>query len=175
MAKKITDMSKRSQIQMAESIAVIIIVIFLLVIGIVFWNSIRQDDIKTSSLEREDLSVIALAKVAAELPELRCYSSSTVSKVNCFDYHKILALNASMHSSDPVLRSQTFDYYNYYFRNSRITIQQVYPTEDSIVLYDNNISRQTSLQISIPIIIEKNYGKKSTRGFGLLIVEGYYR
>ncbi len=165
--------SRRSQIQMAESIAVVIIIIFLLVIGIVFWSSIRKEDFKTTKLEYEDLSVIELAKVAAELPELRCYSSNIVTKVNCFDWYKILALNKTMH--DPSMKQETFDYYNYYFKNSRITIRQVYPNETSIVLYDNNISKTSALQISIPIIIEKNYGREGKKGFGLLIVEGYYR
>lgn len=166
-------LSRKSQIQMAESVAVVIIIIFLLVIGIVFWSGIRRDDIKTTQIEYQDLSVIELAKIAAELPELRCYSSNVVTKVNCFDWYKILALNKTMH--DPVLKKDVFEYYNYYFKNSRITIKQIYPNETSIVLYDNNISKTTSLQISIPIIIEKNYGREGRKGFGLLIVEGYYR
>lgn len=164
---------KKSQIQMAESIAVVVIIIFLLVIGIVFWAGIRKDDIKTTNLEYQDLSVIELAKVAAELPELRCYNTNIVTKVNCFDWYKILAMNKTM--NDPALKAQVFDYYNYYFKNSRITIQEVYPNETSVVIYNNNISKTTTLQISIPIIIEKNYGRVGRKSFGLLIVEGYYR
>lgn len=171
-------MQKKSQIQMAESIAVIVIVIFLLVIGIVFWNSIRRDDIQTTVLEYNDLSVIEIAKIAAELPELRCYNSNVITKVNCFDWYKILALNKSMNNlsqENSEIRAQTFEYYNYYFKNSRITIEQIYPDETSVIIYDNNISKTTSLQISIPIIIEKNYGRGGKKGFGLIIVEGYYR
>jgi len=167
--------SKKSQIQMAESIAVVIIIIFLLVIGIVFWSGINRDDIKTSQLEYQDLSVIELAKIAAELPELRCYNTNVVTKVNCFDWYKILAMNYSMNSPSSTNKAQVFDYYNYYFKNSRITIQQIYPNDTSVVIYNNNISKQTTLQISIPIIIEKNYGREGRKGFGLLIVEGYYR
>lgn len=166
---------KKSQIQMAESIAVVIIVIFLLIIGVVFWNSIRRDDIKSASAEYQDLSVIELAKIASELPELRCYSSNVVTKVNCFDWYKIMALNSSMNNQDPSVREKTFNYYNYYFKNSKITIKEVYPNETSIVIYDNNISQSKSLQISIPIIIEKNYGREGKKGFGLIIVEGYFR
>jgi type II secretory pathway pseudopilin PulG len=158
---------------MAESIAVVIIIIFLLVIGIVFWSGVRKDDVKNTQLEYQDLSVIELAKIAAELPELRCYNTNVVTKVNCFDWYKILAMNKSM--NDPVIKNEIFDYYNYYFKNSKITIQQIYPNETTVVIYDNNISKKTTLQISIPIIIEKNYGREGRKGFGLLIVEGYYR
>ncbi|GIU69231.1 MAG: hypothetical protein KatS3mg002_0467 [Candidatus Woesearchaeota archaeon] len=165
--------SKKSQIQMAESIAVVIIVIFLLVIGIVFWSNIRKSDVDVKKIEYQDLSVIEIAKIASELPELRCYNNNVITKVNCFDWYKVLALNKTIR--DPAYKDALFSYYNYYFKNSRVSIKEVYPNETSIVIYDNNISKTTTLQITIPIIIEKNYGTVSKKSFGLLIVEGYYR
>lgn len=165
--------NKKSQIQLAESIAVIIIVIFLLVIGVVFWNGIQKEDYLSSAEEYQDLSVIALAKTVSELPELRCYNDQDTPEVNCFDWFKILALNKSMH--DPATKQATFDFYNNYFKNSRITIKQVYPEEINVTIYDNNISSKRSLQISIPIVIEKNYGRLGKKGFGLIVVEGYFR
>lgn len=166
-------MYKKSQIQMAESIAVVVIIIFLLIIGIVFWMSIRKEDIKTSATEYQDLSVIELAKIASELPEFKCYNYNSVSKVNCFDWYKLLAINETL--KDPAKRQEFFNYYNYYFKNSRISVQEIYPNETKIILYDNNISKTISLQITIPIVIEKNLGINSKYSFGLLIVEGYFR
>lgn len=166
-------MNKKSQIQMAESIAVVIIIIFLLVIGVVFWSNIKKSDIDVKKTEYQDLSVIEIAKIASELPELRCYNANIVTKVNCFDWYKILALNKTI--KNPSLGKEIFSYYNYYFKNSRVTIREIYPNETSVIIYDNNISKTTTLQITIPIIIERNYGSSSKKSFGMLIVEGYYR
>ena len=165
--------SKRSQVQMLESIAIVVIVIIMIVIGIVFWNKVKRDDIQDTSLEYQDISVIELAKIASELPELKCYNANIATEVNCFDWYKILALNKTLH--DPASRDAAFAYYNNYFHNSRITFQQVYPSEINMTIYDNNITSSRALQISIPIIIERNYGREGIKGFGWIIVEGYYR
>ena len=164
--------SKKSQIQLLESVAVVIVVIFLLIIGIVFWKNSQKQDITQMVSDSEDLDIITLAKVASELPELKCYSTETVTKINCFDYYKILALNKTM--GDPATRDAAFQFYNNYFHRSRITFQQLYPTEENITIYDNNVSATRSIKIRIPIVLEKNLGREGIKTFGMIIVEGYY-
>ena len=51
----------------------------------------------------------------------------------------------------------------------------IYPDGYEITIYDNNISATRTLQISIPIIIEKNTGINAKRNFGMIVVEGYLR
>ena len=164
--------SKKSQIQLLESVAVVIVVIFLLIIGIVFWKNSQKQDITQIVSDSEDLDIITLSKVASELPELKCYSPETVTKINCFDYYKILALNKTM--GDPATRDAAFQFYNNYFHRSRITFQQLYPTEENITIYDNNVSATRSIKIRIPIVLEKNLGREGIKTFGMIIVEGYY-
>lgn len=160
--------NKKSQVQMGESIAIIIIIVILLVIGITFWRNVTAGDIQQLDSEQADRSVIELAKVAAELPELKCYTSDVNAKVNCFDFYKLLAMkNMSKNST-------VFNYYFNIFGKSRITIQEVYPEEINITVYDYNVSANRALTISIPIIIEKNIGREGKKGFGRMIVEGYY-
>jgi hypothetical protein len=166
-------MNRKSQIQMGETIAIIVIVMFILIIGLGFWKSTQTKDIEIKARDSEDLSIIVLSKTVPELPEFKCYSTESVSKVNCIDYYKIMAFNLSMNT--PLSRQKTFDYYRNYFHRSKITFAQLYPSEFNITVYDNNITSTKSLKISIPIVIEKSLGRKGVKGFGLLIVEGYFK
>ena len=170
-------MRKKGQAQLGETVAVIVIVIILLVVGIVFWNSLKRSDVQTVARQSEDLSIVELAKVVAELPELKCYNTNTITKVNCFDWYKILAFNRTLNSpsTPPTTRKQAFDMYSNYFQRSKITFQQAYPVEINVTVYDNNISANRALQIMIPVLLEKNLGQTSTKTFGWIIVEGYYR
>ena len=168
-------LSKRSQIQMGESIAVVIIVIILLVIGIALWRNSQASDIRSSQIESQDSALIDMAKTASELPELRCYSTEDVKQVNCYDWYKLLALNESMHNS--TTRPETFRFYNNYFGKSRITFQKVYPEpEENLTIYDNNISANKALRISIPIVLSYGISRSDSdiKAFGMIIVEGYY-
>ncbi|MGV8172154.1 MAG: hypothetical protein ACP5OA_05690 [Candidatus Woesearchaeota archaeon] len=162
---------KGGQIQMGETVAVTIIVIILLVLGIVFWNKISNSNVEEVVIQSQELSVIEIANVVSDLPELQC-SESGVNKAKCLDMYKIRAMNISM--DIPEVRK----YYNEYFKNSRITIMKVYPEPDpayeNITIYDaqlNNTAR--TLQISLPINIYDSVQDSTI--YGLIIVEGYYR
>ena len=169
---------RKGQIQMGESIAVVIIVIILLVMGIVFWAQVNKEDVKTSQQEFDDASVVELAKTASELPELRCYKTETVVEVNCFDWYKILALNYTLNNHEVTpeaieLRKNAKDLYRAYFGASRITFSQVYPSEINITVYDYNTSSLRTPRIYIPIIFEKDLGVTTEKTMGWIIVEGY--
>jgi hypothetical protein len=168
-------MNNRSQVQMGETVAIVVIVIVLLMVGIVFWSNIRKLDVQKIDRTTEELSVIELSKIVSELPELRCYNANIVTKINCFDYYKLLAFNRTINNEADPLYLQTQRMYSGYFRNSRITFRQVYPEDMSITIYDENISAQRSLQIMIPIVIEHRLDRTGTNAFGMIIVEGYYR
>jgi hypothetical protein len=164
----------KGQIQLGESIAVIVIIVILLVFGIAFWGSVNKDDAKASIQESEDLSFVELAKTAAELPELRCYSLEKVVKVNCFDWYKILALNNTMHAK--LTKNETFNFYKYYFKTSKITFQQVYPREINVTVYDYNMSmesRSRTMPIYVPVVFERNLGRSGIKTLGWIIIEGY--
>jgi hypothetical protein len=144
-------------------------VVVLLIMGIAFYSKVQGRNADKLAQKAQDLAVIELAKTASELPEFKCFTQD-VAKVNCFDYYKILAFNATIR--EPGMS----DYYYNYFKSSRITFQQIYPEEWNITIYNYNISAQRSLIISIPILIEKNLGRSDVQdGFGFIIVEGYYK
>lgn len=163
----------RGQVQLGESIAVIIIIIILLFVGIVFWNKNSTNDINKMEEQANELSVIEIANLVPELPEIKCNELS-VNRVKCIDYYKLKALSEALNITQ-INNYKTFEYYNYYFKNSKITISQVYPenTAFNITLYDAKLSSSTkTLLISLPINI-KNYVNKTT-SYGFIIVESYY-
>jgi hypothetical protein len=172
------DSSNVGQIQLGETVAVIVIVIIILFVGIVFWNKVDISSAKDVASQSNELSVIEIANIIPEMPELKCYESS-VSKVKCLDLYKSLAMSEANNDST---RPEIFQYYNYYFQNSKITINILYPQynetwgadpEYNITLYDAKLAGSTkTLMISMPANI-KDYVHKKTY-YGIVIVEGYY-
>ena len=163
--------NKKGQIQLGETTAVIAIVIILLVIGIVFWSNVSKSNVTDIQTQSQELSVIEMANTVPELTELKCYESS-VNKVKCLDWYKILAMNKSINNPDD---KSVFLFYNNYFKNSKITISRIYPvvSDNNITIYDAKLGNSTkSLLISIPVNI-KDYVTGETY-YGTVIVEGYY-
>jgi hypothetical protein len=167
---------RKGQIQLGETTAVVIIIIILLVVGIVFWNKVSVSNVKDVKIQSNELSVIEIANMVPEMTELKCYESG-VNKVKCLDWYKVLAMNATI--NDP-LDTSAFDYYNTYFKNTKITVERIYPdpgpginNATNVTIYDAKLSAATStLLIAIPVNI-KDYVTKKTY-YGQIVVRGYY-
>jgi hypothetical protein len=158
---------KKGQVQLGESIAVIIIVIIMLIIGISFWARISSSDTEKILTDAQELSVIEIANSVSEFSELKCFDSN-VNKVKCLDYYKLKAMS-NLTNSSPEIR----EYYNNYFRNSKITVQMLYPEQENITIYDAKLnSSSKTLLIPIPVNV-KNYITQEVF-YGLILVEGYY-
>jgi hypothetical protein len=159
----------RAQVQLGETTAVIIIVIILLIVGIIFWNHVNSRDVQQLSAQSQELSVIEIANIVPELPEMKCYESG-VSAIKCLDWYKILAMNSTINNPSD---RKTYEFYNNYFKNSKITIKETYPDDVNVTIYDAKLANSTiTLLIPIPVNI-KNYVTGQT-GYGLVIIEGYY-
>ncbi len=164
-------MNKKAQIQMGETVAIVIIVVILLILGLVFWNKISTGDVREITRERQELSVIDIAKIVQEMPEFRCSSTSS-EKANCFDRYKILAFKKSFDGGN-TQNTEMFSLYSDYFLESRISFREIYPDEETIIIYDSNITNQTTKQIDIPINIYDPITKQYS--FGLITIEGFYK
>jgi hypothetical protein len=166
--------TRHGQVQLGETTAVIIIVIILLIIGIVFWNNVSSSNIKNIQSQDQELSVIEVANLVSELPELKCYDSGT-EKYNCIDWYKVKAMSQAIDNTED---KSIFEYYNNYFKNSRITIVKIYPQEGNITLYDVKLNNSVKKLINIPINI-RDYVSEDGRlvketAYGIIVVEGYY-
>ena len=126
---------KRAQIPLGETFFAVVIVIFLIVIGIVFYAGAqeRQTDIQQNFLQ--DLDAIAMSKYMEQLTEIKC-STLEVQQANCLDIYKLEALQA-FSEAEP----ETFaTYYFTQLQNAQLVIRQIYPnTGEYWVLYNNTL------------------------------------
>ena len=85
-------MNKKAQIQLGESIFVVIIIVLLIVFGLVFYAQAQKESIDAESSGFDDLDTIAIAQYATSLVELQC-SLQEVQYPNCFDITKLEAFH----------------------------------------------------------------------------------
>ena len=162
-------MKKKAQVQMAESIGVIIVVTLIILFAIILYSKINSQGINAASQTQRALSAVQLAQKVSALPELAC-SSTTSSETSCIDYHKAIAF------SNHVQKEEFYAYYSYYFGNGRLELQILFPdyATESMLLYENNAT-STRQQTSIPVLVPYSVSNSITREryFGVLVITSY--
>jgi len=179
-----TKMKKKSQIQMGETIAIIIIFVLFVSFGLIFYTRMMDSTNQEKRSENLELAAVQVAQKASFLPELQC-SEENVRKDNCIDLLKIYKAKDLM--TDP---TNVADIYYNMFGLANITIVEVFPNDasdthfrDPITNIDNEItiysevpeqkdiltSESTFIPISIADYKEKKYY------FGIMIVEVYLK
>lgn len=163
-SRLISTASRRAQIKMFETISVIIVFFFLLVIGMVYYNSTQKDEIKKMNEEDKQLRAIEIMKIVTYLPELRC-SKDNVFKPNCMDLVKLQNFKA--------VSDQEMLYYISVFSFANISVKEIYPGEAEYNIYFNNKTTRTTGKdsSSIPILINDPINRVSHAG--ILTVEIY--
>ena len=160
-------MSKKSQIHMLETIAVLAVFFILVVLGFVFYIKMYRGGTEEENEENIQLSAIKIAQRAATLPELQC-SENNVVRDNCVDRLKLEAAKDIMRSSENEI---------YYFDKlsfSRITVKEIYPCTENWNLYERLLDDYTDKMVTnIPISIF-NPGDY-TNAFGLMNVTVYLK
>ena len=155
--------SKKSQIKLFETIAILIVFFFIVAFGLVFYSQMQSRGVKSELQERYELRSMNTAQLANYLPEIQC-SSENIVVDNCFNLVKL------EHFSEVASDSRLY-YYNLFY-SSNITVMQVYPSEKSWKLYSNVQPDWTENSKSqIPILlydpIEKRYNT------GVVLIEVY--
>jgi hypothetical protein len=160
--------SRKAQIKMFETIAVIIVFFFILVFGLVYYNGTQQREIKNMIDEDRQLRAIEIMKITTYLPELQC-SIDNVLTANCIDLTKLQ--NFKTVSDDNRL------YYTSMFSYGKIYIQQIYPepagTEEKeyVLYYNDKTKSKDKVSNFIPILIYNPLNRKYRAG--VLVVELY--
>ena len=75
---------RRSQINLAESVAVVFVFFLLVVAGFIFYSKIEKRDIIKEREEFQELGTIEISQLVSFLPEIQC-SRDNVPTYNCFD------------------------------------------------------------------------------------------
>lgn len=87
--------NKKAQIEMGETIAVIIIVTIIIFFGLAFYTKIKTLDLKDQTDKFNQFDAVKLANIVSNMPEILC-SKQQVIDINCVDKYKLLALNQSI-------------------------------------------------------------------------------
>ncbi len=107
-------MSSKAQLEINETILVIIIFSVLAIAGLVVFHRYNTESIKASILESERLSFYDLLNQVPNMPELKCSSQNIQD--DCIDLYKAFGLSK--------LQLKYFDKFGY----KTINLRFVYPT-----------------------------------------------
>jgi len=101
--------TRRGQIQFGESLMVVIILVFIMIIGMVFYFSVSRGSIQEELSYQEDIGAVTLAKNVLALPEVSC-GRFAARGPTCIDELKLRALAGILSETNP----DTQDIRNYY-------------------------------------------------------------
>jgi hypothetical protein len=155
----------KAQIRMGETIAILFIFFLLLMFGFAFYSKIQKAGFKTRQKEVSDIRAIEIAQKVSFLPELQCSSKNVITE-NCIDILKLDYVSDLMKSEK-----------GYYFDDiglgySTITVNMIYPTHKTWILYDNRPSYSTTkLFTPIPISL---YNATSRQYYFTILNVSYY-
>lgn len=148
--------TKKAQLQMIETILVLLIFLFILIFGIYFYYQYIFTDIQEEASEISEKQATTLVSSITNLPELSC-----TREKDCIDIIKLINFNQ--------IYNQNRAYYSTLFKNKKILIQQIYPeTAQNSCLFTNTFPIQCQ-EIIIHESIPKNYKSKSIVSLPTLI------
>jgi len=124
--KYIKMVSKKAQIQQMESTAVLFVLFFLIIIGLVFYNNVTNNKVDAMENRFSDLAAKQTIQKISSAPELSC-TSNGITTLECFDIKKLIAFKNLINSNK--------DYYRHEYGNVKISLSLVYhPSSDKGVV-----------------------------------------
>lgn len=157
---------RKAQIQMFETIAVLVVFFFLIAFGLAFYFMISKTQAGKEYERSLQLRQIVFTQKISTLPELDCVRVS-VQVERCFDKLKLINFTTILKRNETI-REQ---YYSI-FGNTEVTIEEIWPTTAKYELYSNKLANATIITPSmIPMLIQDPTRK--TYSLGLLRVKLY--
>jgi hypothetical protein len=158
-------MMKKAQIKMFETIAVLIVFFFMLIFGLVYYNSTQTREIKRMIDDDKQLRAIEIMKTATYLPELQC-SIDNVLTSNCLDRVKLESF-AEVSDTNRM-------YYSNFFSFGKIYVNETYPakpdkTINKVIYLNDKTTNKNKITNFIPILIYDPIGRAYAAG--VLVVE----
>ena len=155
-----------AQIQMGETISILLVFFILLILGMVFYAGVSKVVSGREKTELQELESIEVAKRFSSLPEIQCSQSNVKEMEGCID---IIKLNVSRE----IIRTNRL-YYSSEFGYSNVTVSEIYPDNTkSWTLYNNILPDKSSYRTDVPVsLFDPVSGKRS---FGILTIITYIR
>jgi len=161
--------TKKSQVKMFETIAILVIFFFLVGIGFIFYSKIKQTSQSAESEEYFSTKAIELALLAEFMPEIRCSADIVTDIQNCIDIGKLDVLN------NTGIIEENLNYYYNILGYSDIYVAEIYPNSGIVWrIYSNPKPANNFLgkvQTQIPVAIYDSISNKYS--FGVLYADLY--
>ena len=121
--------TKKGQMQMTETIAILFIFFILVLFGIIFYFRYQQSAFQEKQEELLGARAIETTLKALFMPELICSRGEAEPEDNCFDTLKLDSASAT-------IKDHLEEYYFEIFSYANITVHETYPEEKMWILYD---------------------------------------
>lgn len=154
----------KGQIKMFETVGVLIVFFFLLSAAAIFYFQAQQSNIQQETIYATEKYSLQLATRALYLPELDCSLLST-TRDNCIDDIKLQKMSA-------LLQTNAQDDYYDTFKDSTITVTQIYPNTKIVQLYNSTPQQYNDKLVThSPILLYNPLSR--TYGFAVIEVAVY--
>jgi hypothetical protein len=156
---------------MAETIAILLVFFIILGLSLTFYGAFQAGSIREGFREQFEKEAIRIALVVSNLPEMACTDDNQLTQ-NCMDKLKLQALAGLARQGGD---EAAFLFYQTEFRDSKVTIQEVFPDVEEFVIYDNAPENFTEMiPTFIPLAIkDPTRPLQAQNSLGLLTVEVY--
>ncbi len=156
---------RKGQMQMGESITILLVFFFLMMIAVIFYVKILKSNAIIQKEENVQLESISISEKALALPELSCSRQNIVTE-SCIDILKLT-------SASPLMLSHQEHYFDI-LGFSNITVTQVYPSYQTYPLYSSPLETYNSKETTrTPISLFDPI--TNAKSFGILTIEAYSR
>jgi len=134
----------RGQMKLGESIIILVIFFFLLIFGLVYYIKFVFISYDKESVKRAQLLAIQSAQKVQFLPELQCTIEGNV-RYNCMD-----AMKLNTFKNLPQEKKQI---YAMLFPQTRVTVQQVYPSQVEWHIHGEEDEKADIEKFQIPVAL----------------------
>ena len=149
---------------MFESVGVLVVFFFLIIIGASFWAGTNRVTFLRETARLNELLATQIAQRAMFMPELDCRFAGSQQDA-CFDKGKAIAF------SELALTPSAHILYFQSFGTSTITLHEIYPRSFTTVLYNHTIQTTGINVFQTPVLLQNN--SPSDYSFGILEVKVY--
>ncbi|MBI4983360.1 hypothetical protein HZC32_01845 [Candidatus Woesearchaeota archaeon] len=129
--------TRKAQLHISETIAVLFIFFILIIFGIVFYYKYQQVALKEEHQKLlADRAIVTTLKVLYS-PELKCTKQKAVPEEYCIDMMKLRQANDTFYK-------HTNDYYFDLFSYAKIKVVEIYPNPRNWTLYDKKLLNKST-------------------------------
>jgi hypothetical protein len=142
--------SRKAQIKMFETIAVLVVFFFILVFGVTFYFVLQRSSLNRQMERNAQLVSVQISQKISDLPELDCVLAG-IQIDNCVDKVKLEKLNQAL--EDDAVKLYYFNVLGY----SEVAIKTVYTAfnlEDEYMIYERTPdSFYSAYKNQIPVLL----------------------